>query len=140
MYRKLAVMVLSILLLGAVLAPQARADEGNNEILFTVNQPVEIPGRVLGPGRYELKLLGFGDTVAGVWSAHGQQFYGLVSTTPVSRTHGISRLRIDLSKPHAGQLARIKDWYYPGDHYGYRLVYPASQTQPAQSSTPAIHG
>jgi hypothetical protein len=50
MYRKLAVMSFSIFLLGAGFAPQARADEGNKAILFTVNQPVEIPGVVLeGP-------------------------------------------------------------------------------------------
>jgi len=140
MYRKLAVMAISIFLLGSVFAPQARADEGNKAILFTINQPVDIPGAVIGPGRYELKLLGFGDTVAGVWSPHGQKLYGFVGTTFVSRSHGISHARLDLSKPHSGELARIKDWYYPGDDYGYRLAYPASQTQLAQSSTNSVHG
>ncbi len=139
MYRNIAVMALSTLLLGAVFAPQARADEGNKEVLFTINHPVEIPGAVLGPGQYDLKFLSLGNTVAGIWGAHGQTFYGFVDTTPVSRARGISQARLDLSKPRPGELPRIKEWYYPGDHHGYRLVYPASQIKRAQSPTSSIH-
>lgn len=126
MYRNFVIIVFSILLAGAVLAPNAFANTGNKQVLFTVRQPVEIPGTVLGPGQYDLQLLSFGGHVAGVWSANRQKFYGFIPTTPVSRMHGINKVRVELGRPHDG-IARVKEWFYPGDNYGYRLVYPSAQ-------------
>src|SRR5579864_1548065 len=116
MYRNLTIVAFSILLVGTVLAPNALASVGNKEVLFTLHQPVEIPGRVLNPGRYDLRLLQFGGNVAGVWSANGEKFYGMIPTTPVSRVGGITHPRMDIG--HYDGMARIKDWFYPGDDYG----------------------
>ncbi|MGE5205748.1 MAG: hypothetical protein ACM3PW_09030 [Chlamydiota bacterium] len=136
MFRNLAIMAFGILLAGTVLAPQALANTGNKRMTLTINHPVEIPGCVLTPGRYDLQLMHFGGNVAGVWNASGNHFYGMIPTTPVSRVRGINHTRVDLSKPQDG-IARIKDFFYPGDDYGYRFVYPSSQKQLAKRTVPA---
>lgn len=134
--RNLAVIVFSILLAGTVLAPQALANPGNKEMLLALRHPVATPNCVLTPGRYDLKLLHTGGEVAGLWSANGREFYGWMSTTPVSRVHRINQARVVLSRPYDG-IARIKEWFYPGDDYGYRFVYPGVQKQLAKEGTPA---
>lgn len=136
MYRKLAAIVFSIFIAGTVLAPNALANAGNKEVLLTIHHRVEIPGKVLKPGRYDLQLLHFGGSVAGVWSANREKFYGLIPTTPVSRVRGINHVRVDLSRPQDG-VDRIKEWFYPGDSYGYRMVYPSSQKQLAKAGGPS---
>lgn len=40
--------------------------------------------------------------------------------------HGINDVRLELGRPHDG-ISRLKEWFYPGDNYGYRLVYPSAQ-------------
>ena len=49
--------VLALSLLGATLAPGARADEWNKKTILTFSQPVEIPGQILPAGTYTFKLL-----------------------------------------------------------------------------------
>lgn len=115
------------LLLAATLTPQARADADNQEVRFTTAGPIEVPGRVLSPGTYDIELAGSGSPVAGLWSANGAHFYGFFQTLPVDRTHRISRSEVDLSKTFARNPERLKDWFYPGETTGHELLYPVSR-------------
>src|SRR5271170_4616151 len=47
----------SIGLLGAALAPTAQADQWNKRTILMVNEPVQVPTRILSPGKYVMKLL-----------------------------------------------------------------------------------
>ncbi len=137
MNRKMAVIAFAMVLSAGVFASPARADSSNQEVQFKVNQPVEIPGRVLDPGTYDIRLLGFGSHVAGVWSPGGSKFYGLVVTEPTLRMRRLGKARVDLiGKSGYAAPERIKDWFYPGDEYGNRLVYPSKAMHLAQASTP----
>jgi hypothetical protein len=124
MNRRLLAVAFGFVLLGSVFAPRARADEDNKEVHFTVNTPVEIPGRVLGAGSYDLKLAGEGSTVAGLWNVQGTEFYGFFDTIPIDRTQR-GNLRIDLSGSGKNAPKRFADWFYPGDKQGNELLYPA---------------
>src|ERR1700723_613397 len=48
--------VLALTLLGASLAPGARADEWNKKTVMTFSQAVEIPGQILPAGTYTFLL------------------------------------------------------------------------------------
>ena len=123
MNRKLTTTMFAIALLGGLLVPGAVADQGDKAVLFSVNAPVEIPGRVLGPGRYELCLQDDGSPVAEIWSVDRPQFYGYFETVPVDRTHaGRSRVVLAGSGKHAPK--RIQAWFYTSDRSGNELVYP----------------
>ncbi len=137
MNREIAIISLAVVLSAGLFVSPARADSSNEEVHFKVNQPVEIPGRVLDPGTYDVRLLGFGSHVAGVWSPDGSRFYGLVETEPTLRMRRLGRVKVDLSKSGYAAPDRIKDWFYPGDEYGNRLVYPSPKAMHlAQASTP----
>jgi hypothetical protein len=122
-YRLLTV-VFGLLLLGGMLVPNARADEDNKEIMITVNRPVEVPTTVLPPGRYDLKLLGNGSSVAGVWNAEGSHFYGFFETIPVDRNHAIGKAKVVLADSGKNAPKRIEEWFYPGESTGNELLYP----------------
>ncbi|HVO79730.1 MAG TPA: hypothetical protein VMT28_03305 [Terriglobales bacterium] len=126
MNHKVWAVMFACLLLGALLVPRARADEDNQAVKFTTNGPIEVPGRVLAAGRYEIKLSASGSPVAGLWNARGTRFYGYFETIPIDRSHKISRSELDLSKTFANDPERLKDWFYPGDTTGHELLYPVS--------------
>ena len=137
MNTKIAIISLAVVLSVGLFVSPARADSSNQEVQFKVNKPVEIPGRVLDPGTYDIRLLNFGSHIAGVWSPGGRKFYGLVETEPSLRMRRIGKVKVDLAKSGYAAPERIKDWFYPGDEYGNRLVYPSPKAMHlAQASTP----
>jgi hypothetical protein len=117
--------VIGLLLLGGMLAPRARADADNKEIVFSVNHPVQTPTTVLAPGQYDLKLLGDGSSIAGLWRADGSHFYGFFDTIPVDRTHASAKTRVVLADSGKNSPKRVEEWFYPGDKTGNELLYPA---------------
>ena len=137
MIRNLVIVAFAVILSVGLFPSPARADSGTQGVQFKVNQPVEIPGRVLDPGTYNIRLLRFGGQVAGIWNADGTKFYGAVETTPMFRMRGLGKVRVDLAKSGYDAPERVKDWFYPGSEYGYRLVYPSTKEMHlAQASTP----
>jgi hypothetical protein len=133
MNQKILALMFALLLLGAALVPRAKADEDNQAIVFTTNAPIEVPGRVLSAGRYEIKL-NSNDSVAGLWNASGTRFYGYFETIPVDRYHHISKAEVDMSKMNQASPERLKDWFYPGDSTGHELLYPVSSRRVAAAN------
>ena len=57
-FAKTAWFMLILFLVGAALAPPARADQWNKKTIVTFNQPMEVPGNMTLPaGKYVFKLL-----------------------------------------------------------------------------------
>ena len=54
---RFALAITSIGLLGAAFAPNMAADEWNKKTILTVNEPIQVPNKVLPPGKYVMKLL-----------------------------------------------------------------------------------
>jgi hypothetical protein len=54
-------LLLGLCMVGAML-PQAKADDFNQEVIFTFSGPVEIPGSVLPAGTYVFTLADRGKT------------------------------------------------------------------------------
>jgi hypothetical protein len=125
MNRKLWGLLSALVLFGGLLVPAATATQGNKEVLFTVNGPIEIPHRVLGPGRYELKLIGFGSPIVGVWNATGTHLYGFFETEPAYRNHATGKTKVVLSGSGKYAPKRLDEWFYPGDNTGNALLYPS---------------
>jgi hypothetical protein len=134
MNRRLVATMFAIVVLAGALVPNAVADQDNKAILFSVDAPVEIPGAMLGPGRYEVKLQGDGSSIAGVWSADGSQFYGFFDTALVNRSHaGPSKVVLTNSEKNTAQ--QIAEWFYSGDRTGNKLLYPSKSDVHLVSAT-----
>lgn len=128
-----------VLLLAATAVPAARADAGNKAIQFSVNGPVEVPGKVLDRGTYELKLMSYGSSVAGIWSADGTEFYGMFDTMPMDYSHTAARSRVILEGSGKTSPKRIEGWLYPGDAEGTEFVYPAAHAVQMTRCGPTSH-
>ena len=112
-------------LLLAVFVPRAKADVGTREVKFSINEPVEMPGRVLNPGHYQIRLLKDGSSVAGIWNASGTRLYGFFQTDHVDRMQPANRAKVKLAEANSQSPERIASWFFPGDMQGNALLYPA---------------
>jgi len=133
MNRKMWSLVFSVLLLG-VFMPRARASVANREVHFKINEPIEVPGRVLNPGRYDLKLASDNGSLAELWNARGSKFYGFYETVPADRSNP-NGLKLKLLASENGSPERLSAWFYPGDIQGNQFLYPArANAEPANEN------
>jgi len=100
---------------------------------LTFNTPVQIPAPntdagviSLAPGTYVFTLV---DSVANrhivqVSNEKGDKVYSTILTTPDYRVNASSKTVMYFTERAAGAPPAVKSWFYPGDNYGERFVYP----------------
>jgi hypothetical protein len=133
-------------LIGSTMTP-AMADEWNKETRLEINEPLEIPGRVLSPGTYIFKLLDSNSdqNVVEVFSedsSGNQKFVTTVLTISAYKTETPDKPIIALEERAAGSPQAIRSWFYPGDNFGREFVYPKVEhvevsANPASAAEPA---
>jgi hypothetical protein len=125
-FSKLLGFSLCAMLLGAVLAPGARADEWNKKTILTVNEPIEVSGHVLNPGTYVFKLaenLYYRQFVQ-IWTGDEQHFIATVITIPTYRDEPTDRTVFRFGERSARSPEVLLKWFYPGDSTGFEFLYP----------------
>jgi hypothetical protein len=126
---KTAVVVLTLSLFGAMVAPSVRAQDDNaytKKTRVTFSQQVEIPGQFLPAGTYVVQL------VDAPSYRHIVRFFNADQTKVVATVIAIPNLRLQttgktvimfderpINSPEA-----LKAWFYPGDNFGQEFVYP----------------
>jgi hypothetical protein len=121
---KLLAIAFSVMLIGLLVAvPAARADAANHEVVFTVNTPVEVPGVVLLPGKYDMKFLD--DHIVEIIAEDGNRAIGYFEVSPALRTGPIEQLEISFTRPEAGGVPRLKEVFCPGAEAGFEFHYPS---------------
>jgi len=127
MNRKLFAIAFCLVLLGGIAVPSAKADTGNEEMTFIVkNGPIELPGRVLQPGRYDMKFIDLEHHVVLVTKADGSAPIGFFDVVPISRARLKDNAQLQLSKSAKAAPDRLRDFFYPDLHTGYKFMYPNS--------------
>jgi hypothetical protein len=116
-----------LVLASLVFTAHARANEWNKLTYVSLNEPVEIPGKVLPAGTYMFKLY---DTTADrhiveIYNQTGTELYATVVAIPVERIPA-DKTVITFEERGNGPEA-IRDWFYPGDNSGSEFVYRPSQ-------------
>jgi len=108
------------------LVPQAKADEWNQETIFTFNAPVEIPGRVLEPGTYVFKLADSqaDRNIVEVFNKDENHLYGIFLAIPDYHLTPAGAPIITFEERAAGAPQAVKAWFFPGENYGHEFVYP----------------
>ena len=118
--------VLALTLLGATLAPGARADESNKKTVMTFSQPIEIPGQILPAGTYTFVLL---DSPADrhivqIFNADGSQIITTVLAINNYRLKPTGDTVVKFAERSGDNPEALKAWFYPGDNFGQEFVYP----------------
>lgn len=108
-------------LLGAVSIPSAEASQFDKKTIFTIDQAMGIPGTVLEPGTYVIKLVGPHRTVVQVLDQDETHVYATVLAISEERLDPAEKAELTFEAPSPFAL---KTWFYPGETIGWRFVYP----------------
>jgi hypothetical protein len=103
-----------------------RADTWDKKTTVSFSQPVEVPGAILQPGKYVMKLVDSHSDRHVVQFTNERQnhVYATTIAIPAYRTQVTGRTVITFYEAAAGQPEPIRNWYYPGDNFGQEFVYP----------------
>lgn len=126
-------------LAGALLAPPSKADPVYKRTEVTFHQPVEIPGMVLTPGTYVMKVLDpiLERNVVRFYNAQENHLYAMVFAIPDYRTVTTDRTVIRFEERAHDSPQAIKEWFPAGDNWGEEFIYPkAHQTAAAAPAAP----
>ncbi len=124
-----------------LLIPAMNADPVKKATDLAVFQPIEIPGMVLTPGDYVIKIpdpATHADMV-GFYNHDESQLIKLVRTIPKYRLETTDTTAITFEERAKGAPDAIKSWFFPGDNWGREFVY--GKVQPiaiAAAEPPAL--
>ena len=125
MYRKMFTGMICLMLLGTFFVPKGRADAWDRKTTVTVNQPIQVPGKVLPAGTYVFKLLDSNDlTLVAIYNADEMHLITTVRGISDSRMETPDKTILQLEDRPSGQPEALKAWFYPGDNTGIEFVYP----------------
>jgi hypothetical protein len=138
--------VCSVALVGAVLAPAARADEWNRKTIITFSGPVEIPGvhlkgwGVLPAGTYVFKIVDSQSDrhIVQIFSQDEKTVYATILAIPNFRLKATSKTVITFRERPAGEPEALRAWFYPGRNWGEEFVYPKSKAIEIAQSTNTV--
>jgi hypothetical protein len=129
---KAAATLSCVALMGAALAPSAKADDFDKKTTFTFSGPVEIPPvyvtgmRVLPAGTYVFKLLNSSSNrhIVQIFNESQTKIYATILAIPNYRLTPTDRTVITFNEGIAGKPESIRAWFYPGANWGEEFVYP----------------
>ena len=125
---------LSAGLLSFIAVPKAHAIGWHQEIFVTVNKPVEIPGRVIGPGTYIFRVVRPDLTpyAVQVINESTDRSEGIFLTLPAHQAQLTGRTVIKLLEAkadNANAVPEITKWFYPGNRTGHEFIYSPAQQE-----------
>lgn len=128
-------------LVGLAIAPQARADVWNKKTILTVNEAIQVPGKVLQPGKYVMKLLDSPSNrhIVQIYNEDETQLQTTVLALPNYRLQPTGETRFTFWETVAGEPKPLRSWFYPGDNFGQEFAYPKDKaTVIARSSNESV--
>ena len=119
----------------------AAADEWNKEMILTFSAPVQVPGKVLQPGKYVFRLADSNSdrNIVQIFSVDDQgrqDFVATILTVSDYRLETPDKPMVQFEERHLGDPEAIRSWFYPGDNYGWHFVYPKSEQLETASLAP----
>jgi hypothetical protein len=142
--KRILLAVASIGLLGIGLAASARADEWNKKTTLTVNQPIEVPGRVLPAGTYVLKLVDSQSDrhIVQIFNEDQTELQTTILAIPNYRLRPTGETVFTYWETPPGAPRALRAWFYPGDNFGQEFAYPKEKATEiaaaANAEVPAV--
>ena len=134
----------SLLRIGALTAvlvsfapPPTLADEYDKKTVVTFSQPTEVPGIVLQPGKYVIKLLNSSSNrhIAEIMNERMDHLYALTFTVAAERVNRSDKTVLTFYEGTNGQPPAIRRWFWPGDLTGQEFLYPKDQAARIAAAT-----
>ena len=111
---------LGLVLFTTAFTPLAKADEWDKQTVITTNNPIQIQGKVLEPGRYVIRLFDSSSdrNILQIYDAHETRLEMTVLANPAYRLEPTGDTRFTFYETANGQAQALRTWFYPGDNYG----------------------
>ena len=124
--KQFALAVLSVGLLTAIVAPNARADQWDKKTILTVNEPIQVPNKVLPPGKYVIKLMDSPSDrhIVQIFDGDGMHLITTILAIPNYRLQPTGKSVFGFWETPPGQPKALRAWFYPGDNFGQEFAYP----------------
>jgi len=124
--KRIVLALASIGLLAAVFAPRARADEWNKRTTLTVKEAIQVPGTVLPPGEYVVKLLESPSDrhIVQIFNAEENEVLTTILAIPNYRLKPTGDTVFTFWETPPGNPRALRAWFYPGDNFGQEFAYP----------------
>jgi hypothetical protein len=118
--------ILGFLLAFLIVLPVVRADETNEAIKVTFNQPVQIPGRVLPAGTYVFVLPDEANDhfQVRIFNADRTMLIATLLTVDTERSRPAENTVFGFAERGSAQPEAIVTWFYPGETTGHEFLYP----------------
>ena len=103
-----------------------RADAWDKKTILTVNEAIQVPGPVLPPGKYVLKLADSSSDrhIVQVFNEPDNHVMATVLAIPAYRTRVTGRTEFTWWEVPRGEPTALRSWFYPGDNFGQEFAYP----------------
>lgn len=121
----------------ALTSAVAFADVWDKKTTLTVKETIEVPGAVLPPGEYVVKLV---DSQANrhivrFLNKEENEVLSTVIAIPNSRMKASGKTEFEWHETPAGQPPALKAWFYPGDTFGQEFAYPEGRAAELAAAT-----
>ena len=101
----------------------AMADDWDQKTLFSINQPVSIPGHVVLPaGSYVIKRLNTINPVVQILNESETKVYATLLPIPDIVTNPPDKPMFTFQEMPEGSPLALKSWYYPGRQTAYEFL------------------
>jgi len=119
---------LALAFLCVLAVPVARADNAWRTPL-RLSEPTEIPGKVLQPGAYVIKVV---DTarirsIVQFLNPDETEVIATVLAVPTRRVPAAEETEFTYFQRQEGAPQAMKSWIYPGENFGVEFVYPKAE-------------
>jgi hypothetical protein len=107
----------------------AEADAWNKKTNLTVNQTIEVPGAILQPGKYVVKLVDSQSNrhIVRFLNEREDRVISTVIAIPNWRMKPTGDTEFAWYETRQGEPPALRAWFYPGDNFGQEFVYPKRQ-------------
>jgi len=131
----------SVLTLASVAVVPTFADVWNKKTIITIGEAVQVPGAVLQPGKYVMKLMNSDSNrhIVQIFNEREDQLQTTILAIPNYRLQPTGKTEFQWWETPAGQPKALRAWFYPGDNFGQEFAYPKSTAiQIAQSTNEVV--
>src|SRR5581483_1236113 len=95
---------------------------------MTVNEPIQVPNKVLPAGTYVVKLLDSPSDrhIVQIFNKDQSHLETTILAIPNERLQPTGKTVFTFWETPPGQPKALRAWFYPGDNFGQEFAYPKS--------------
>lgn len=105
------------------------ADDLDKKTVVKLDQPTEVPGIVLQPGTYVIKLLNSSSNrhIVEVMNERMDHLYALAFTAAAMKAEPSSKTVLTFYEGQQDRPQAMRKWFWPSDTIGQEFIYPKNQ-------------